>query len=70
MGRTPVHGREVIKVHRGGQGQHVAAFLVSDGHLGLGERAGDVLQGKAVFAYLDEVAQQQGVLVSAGHRVR
>ena len=55
-------GDEVIKVHRGGQGQHVPAFLVGDGHLGVGEHAGDVLEGQAVLAYLDEVVQQPIVL--------
>jgi len=55
-------GDKVIGVHRGGQSQHVAAFLVSDGHPGLGERAGDFLKGQAVFADFDEVVQLPRVL--------
>ena len=57
-----MRGDEIIHVHCGGQGQHVAAFLVGDGRLGLGERPGDFLQGQAVFADFDEVVQLPRVL--------
>jgi hypothetical protein len=44
--------------------QHGGSLLVGDGDGVLGERAADLFQRRAVFAGLDEVVQQPGLLAA------
>src|ERR1017187_9762644 len=49
--------RAEVHSHLAGQGCDVAAFLVGDGDLVVGQHGGQVLQGQVVFSYLDDVMQ-------------
>ena len=57
-------GHQVIDSHLAGQDQHGGSLLVGDGDGVRRERAGDLLQRQAVFAYLDEMVQQPGLLIA------
>ena len=50
-------GRRRLRFHLFGQGQQVAAFLVGDGDLAVGEDRGHVVQRETVLAHLGHVVQ-------------
>ena len=51
-------GHDVACFHLAGQREHVATFLAGDGDRVLSQGPGDLLQGQAVLAHVDEVVQE------------